>query len=214
MGLREQKKERMRRHIADTAWALIADHGFARVTVAEIARTAEVADATVFNYFATKEDLFFFRLDEYGERLIRGVADRPAGEGVTAAFRRLLLSQGGLIQQLDSDDEQALGRLRTVNRVVAESLTLQGREQISLTRTAELLAAALGGETAEERLTARVVAHGLVAVQRALILQAREAVLAGDIPAGLAERLARSAVDAFALLEQGFGDYGAQISGG
>ncbi|MFI5896195.1 TetR/AcrR family transcriptional regulator [Actinoplanes sp. NPDC051513] len=213
MGLREQKKERTRRHIADTAWVLIADHGFGRITVAEIARAADVSEATVFNYFATKEDLFFFRLDEYGERLVRGVADRPAGEGVTAAFRRLLLSQGGLIQQLDSDDEQALDRLRTVNRVVTESLTLQGREQISLTRTAELLAAALGGVTAEERLTARVVAHGLVAVQRALILQAREAALADPIPAGLADRLARSAVDAFALLEQGFGDYGVQAPG-
>ena len=41
MGLREQKKERTRRHIADTAWTLIADHGFAQVTVAEIARAAE-----------------------------------------------------------------------------------------------------------------------------------------------------------------------------
>jgi AcrR family transcriptional regulator len=209
VGLREQKKERTRRHIADTAWTLIADHGFARVTVAEIARTAEVSEATVFNYFATKEDLFFFRLDEYGEGLIRGVAERPAGEGVTAAFRRLLLAQGGLIEQLDNDDPHVLDRLRTVNRVVAESLILQGREQISFTRTAELLAASLGGTTAEGRLTARVVAHALIAVQRALVLQVREAVLADEIPAGLADRLAQSVVDAFALLEQGFGDYGA-----
>jgi AcrR family transcriptional regulator len=209
MGLREQKKERTRRHIADTAWALIADRGFGRVTVAEIARAAEVSEATVFNYFATKEDLFFFRLDEYGERLVRGVADRPAGEGVTAAFQRLLLTQGGLIEQLDSDDRHVLDRLRTVNLVVAESLVLQGREQISLTRTAELLAAALGGATAEERLTARVVAHALIAVQRALVLQVREAVLANEIPAGLADELAQSAVNAFALLEQGFGNYGA-----
>src|SRR4029450_4131795 len=119
MGLREQKKERTRQHIADTAWALIADHGFARVTVAEIARTAQVAEATVFNYFATKEDLFFFRLDELGERLVQGVLDRPAGESVTAAYRRMLLAQGGLVRQLDGDP-QALDRLRTVNRVVAE----------------------------------------------------------------------------------------------
>ena len=207
MGLREQKKERTRQHIADTAWALIADHGFARVTVAEIARAAEVSEATVFNYFATKEDLFFFRLDEYGERLVRGVADRPPGEGVTAAFRRLLLAQGGLVQQLDDGDPQALDRLRTVNRVVAESPALQGREQVSLTRTAELLATTLDGTTDEERLTARVVAHALVAVQRALVQQVREAVLAGETVPGLAGRLRRSAVDAFALIERGFGDY-------
>jgi AcrR family transcriptional regulator len=204
VGLREQKKERTRQHIADTAWALIADHGFARVTVAEIARAAEVAEATVFNYFATKEDVFFFRLDEYGERLVRAVLDRPAGESVPAAFRRVLLTQGGLVQQLEGGDPQALDRLRTVNRVVAESPALQGREQISLTRTAERLAAGLGGD-----MTARVVAHALVAVQRALVLQVREAVLGDELPPGLAARLARSATDAFTLLERGFGDYGA-----
>ncbi|MEV6849125.1 helix-turn-helix domain-containing protein [Actinoplanes sp. NPDC051411] len=208
MGLREQKRERTRRQIADTAWTLIADQGFGQVTVAAIARAAEVSEATVFNYFATKEDLFLFRLDEYGERLVRGVTDRPAGEGVAAAFRRLLLDQGGLVEQLDSGDRQALDRLRTVNRVVAESPALRAREQISLTRTAELLAAALGGDTAEERLTARVVAHALIGVQRALVFEVRDAVLAGEIPAGFAERLRRSVTGAVALLEQGFGAYG------
>lgn len=210
MGLREQKKERTRRRIADTAWGLIADHGFARVTVAEIARAAEVSEATVFNYFATKEDLFFFRLDEYGETLVRGVVDRPAGESVPAAFRRLLLADGGLVGSLDSGDRQALDRLRTVNRVVAESPALQAREQVSLARTAELLAAALGGDTPEERLTARVVAHALIAVQRALVLTVREAVLADEIPAGLAARLERSTVEASTLLEHGFAGYGAR----
>jgi AcrR family transcriptional regulator len=203
MGLREQKRERTRQQIADTAWTLIADQGFGQVTVAAIARAAEVSEATVFNYFATKEDLFLFRLDEYGEQLVRGVTDRPAGEGVAAAFRRLLLDQSGLVEQLDSGDRQALDRLRTVNRVVAESPALQAREQISLTRTAELLAAALGGGT-----TARVVAHALIGVQRALVFEVRDAVLAGEIPAGLAERLRRSATDAVGLLEQGFGAYG------
>jgi len=209
VGLREQKKERTRRHIADTAWTLMADHGFGRVTVAEIARAAEVSEATVFNYFATKEDLFFFRLDEYGEHLVRGVVERPAGEAVTAAFQRLLLTEGGLVELVDTGDRQALDRLRTVNRVVAQSPALQGREQISFTRTAELLAVGLGGDSPEERLTARVVAHALIGVQRALVLRVREAVLADEIPAGLADRLARSAADAFAMLERGFGGYGA-----
>ncbi|MCY1145417.1 helix-turn-helix domain containing protein [Actinoplanes sp. Pm04-4] len=212
MGLREQKKERTRRHIADTAWELIADNGFARVTVAEIARAAQVAEATVFNYFATKEDLFFFRLDEYGESLVRGVAGRPPGEAAPAAFHRLLLAEGGLVGQLDSGDSQALDRLRTVNRVVAESPALQAREQVSFTRTAELLAATLGGDTLQEQVAARVVAHGLIAVQRALVLQVREAVLADEIPPGFASQLAESAAHAFALLENGLAGYGTRDS--
>ena len=59
MGLRELKKEQTRQHIADTAWQLFIDRGFDQVSVAEVARAAQVAEATVFNYFPSKEDLFY-----------------------------------------------------------------------------------------------------------------------------------------------------------
>jgi AcrR family transcriptional regulator len=212
MGLREEKKQRTRRVIADTAWTLFADRGFDRVTVAQVADAAHVCEATVFNYFDSKEDLFFDRLDQYGHDLVAAVADRPPEESVLAAFRRLLLAPRGLLGQLDSADPRALDRLRTVNRVIAGSPALQAREQVSLTRIgdalAELLVAATPGSTSE-RLTARVVAHTLIAVQRSLVLLVREAVLAGEGPPGLGEQVARRGSDAFALLQRGLGDYGA-----
>jgi AcrR family transcriptional regulator len=46
MGLRELKKARTRALIADTAWRLFADRGFDNITVAKIAREAQVAEAT------------------------------------------------------------------------------------------------------------------------------------------------------------------------
>src|SRR5215472_15632838 len=102
MGLRELKKEQTRQHIADTAFRLFTDRGFDRVTVAEIAREAQVAEATVFNYFATKEDLFYWRLEAFGARLTDAVRDRPAGEPALAAFRRALLTQHqGLLAEVE-----------------------------------------------------------------------------------------------------------------
>jgi AcrR family transcriptional regulator len=58
-GLRERKKQRTRELIAETARELFVERGFERVTVAEIARSSEVSEKTVFNYFPTKEDLVF-----------------------------------------------------------------------------------------------------------------------------------------------------------
>ena len=79
MGLRELKKEQTRQLIADTAWRLFADRGFDNVTVAEIAREAQVAEATVFNYFRSKEDLFYSRFEAFSARLADAVRDRDIG---------------------------------------------------------------------------------------------------------------------------------------
>ena len=48
-GLRERKKQQTRQLIADSARGLFADRGFDAVTVAQIARAANVSEVTVFN---------------------------------------------------------------------------------------------------------------------------------------------------------------------
>ena len=56
LGRRERKKQQMREHIAETARRLFGERGFEGITVAEVAREADVAEQTVYNYFPTKED--------------------------------------------------------------------------------------------------------------------------------------------------------------
>src|SRR3954471_13588218 len=65
VGLRERKKEQTRERIAQVARDLFLARGFENVTVAEVARAAEVAQKTVFNYFPTKEDLFYWRMETF-----------------------------------------------------------------------------------------------------------------------------------------------------
>jgi AcrR family transcriptional regulator len=215
MGLRERKKAQTRQLIADTAWRLFADRGFERVTVAEVAREAEVAVATVFNYFPTKEDLFFFPLEAFGAGLVEAVAGRTAGEPALAAFRRRLVGAGGLLAQVEAGDDQALERLRTMNRVIAASPALQAREQQAFTSTAAALADRLAADTgaAPGDLEAQVAANALVGVQRALVGYTRRRVLAEEQPAGLAADVRALAERAFALLEDGLGGYAARPAG-
>jgi AcrR family transcriptional regulator len=209
MGLRERKKEQTRRLIAETAWRLFADRGFEQVTVAEVAREAEVAVATVFNYFPTKEDLFFFRLEAFGADLVDAIGTRPVEEPALLAFRRHLLESGGLLSQVEAGDLRALERLRTVNRVIAASPALQAREQRAFARTAEALAALLAADTGAppDDHDAQVVANALVGVQRALVDYTRRRVLSDEEPARLAADVRAIAQRAFALLEHGLGGY-------
>src|SRR5215204_5182492 len=215
MALRQENKKRTREAIADTAWALFADRGFDAVTVADVARAAHVSQATVFNYFRTKEDLFFFRLEAFGEHLVAAVVERPARESVLDAVRRVLLQPGGLLAQVDAGDQQARDRLHTVHRVINESSALQARETISLTRTADLLAAHLLAESGRPnnlgaRVDAQVVAHALLAIQRALVGIVRDIVLAGAVPPSFSAQLAEIGADAFTLLADGIEHYGSQ----
>src|SRR6187431_2329121 len=116
LGLRERKKRKTRELIAETARQLFAERGFEQVTVTEIAREAEVSPATVFNYFPTKEDLFYSRLEAFEDELLTAIRERAPGESVLQAFGRFVLSQHGLLA-----DDDATAQLRTVTRVITAS---------------------------------------------------------------------------------------------
>ena len=183
------------------------------MTVADVARAAGVSEATVFNYFGSKEDLFFFRLESHGQRLIDAVAGRPDGVSVLDAFRGFLFGDtGGLVARVDAGDRRALDRLRTVNRVIGGSPTLIARESRSLSQTADALAAELqrepGSDDPKTRSEAAVVAHALIGVQRMLVAQVREIVLGGKGPVALTREVQAAGEAACALLSRGLASYG------
>jgi AcrR family transcriptional regulator len=210
-GLRERKKARTRLAISDVATALFAEHGFERVTVAQIAAAADVSVKTIFNYFATKEDLFFDRAEELFAALVTAIRERAAGTTVIGALHalfaehRMPFARDGWSSLRDPEGyeryrafvatEHASPALRTRRLVITAEW---GR------RLAPVLAAELGLPPEDER--AQVMA-GMLVVAIAL----REPVLAGAVleraaPAEVERRVRATVDEAFGRLARAFAD--------
>jgi AcrR family transcriptional regulator len=205
LGLRERKKQRTRQHIADTARQLFAERGFERVTIAEIAREAEVAPATVFNYFPTKEDLFYSRLEVFEEQLLTAIRVRQPGQSILAAFAAFLLDQGGVLAM---DAPEATRQVQTITRVITESPALLARERQVFDRYARSLAALIAEETDAGDLTCQAIANSLLGLHRALIDHVRELALAGASAARIRRSVRSEAERAIAQLDRGLADFG------
>lgn len=207
-GLRERKKEQTRRLLADTARRLFAERGFEQVSVAEIAREADVSEATVFNYFPTKEDLVYSGLEAFETELLDAVRNRAAGESVLEAFGRFVLQARGF---LASRDARAAAALLEISRMIAESPALLAREQQILARYTDSLAELIAAEThaADDDPRPAVVAATLIGLHRALIEHVRRELLAGnrDLPQ-IARSTKTAGRKALALLQAGLDDYG------
>jgi AcrR family transcriptional regulator len=202
LGLRERKKQQTRQLIADTARGLFAERGFDNVTVAEIARTADVADKTVFNYFPTKEDLVFSGMESFEAQLLDAIRERKPGESVLTAFGRFVGKPRGLLGEKDPD---AAERLAQVTRVITESPALLAREQQIFARYTASLAALIAAETGAGAgdIEPWVAANAMMGAHRALLDYARRGIVAGTPNPRLARDVGAQAKKALTLLEHG-----------
>jgi AcrR family transcriptional regulator len=196
MGLRETKKLATRQQLADVAMRLFVARGFERVTVAEVAAEAGVSEKTVFNYFPTKEDLFFDEVPERARVLAETIRGRPPGESVVAALRRLQVSECGRL---------CSPGFATFARIIEESPALQAKELEVMSLFAQAVADALVEEGVDER-DARIAAGLLVSVHRQFFRAARAQALAGRHGPAAVRRLRGDLERAYALLEHGLGD--------
>jgi AcrR family transcriptional regulator len=205
-GLRERKKEQTRQLIAETARRLFSERGFERVTVAEIARAAEVSEQTVFNYFGTKEDLVFWRLESFEEELLATIRERAPGESVLIAFRRFVTAQRGLLGKTDPEARELLTAL---TRMITESPALLAREEQIFAGYTASLAALIAAERGADAgdVEPWVAANALMGVHRALVRYTRRRIVEGARHPRLAREVRAQADAAFTRVEQGLGDY-------
>jgi AcrR family transcriptional regulator len=147
-SLRERKKRRTRATLAANAQRLFRERGFDRVTVAEIAESADVSVKTLFVYFGSKEDLVFADefdlLDQIRERL----ATRSAGTTACSAIRELAHE---LAAQPKDDDEGVVA----FARLIGDHPALHSRLQLMWETYEQALAETLAAEDGTDPLDAR-----------------------------------------------------------
>ena len=204
-GLRERKKEQTRALIADTARRLFAERGFDQVPVAEVARAADVSVGTVFNYFPTKEDLVYGRLEAFEEQMLDALRDRSPGESIVDALGRFLLEPRGLLASENQGDADFLIAL---TRMIAESPALLAREREVYERYTQSLAEQIAREmnAGPDDAEPWVIANALIGVHRALIDTARRGVLAGTPNRRVAREVREQGRHALARLRDGLAD--------
>jgi AcrR family transcriptional regulator len=205
-GLRERKKQQTRQVIADTARRLFSQRGFDGVTVAQVAREADVSEATVFNYFPSKEDLFYSGLEAFQDQLLSAIREREPGVSVLAAFARFVLIPRGILSTKDPD---AVERFAATTRLIEESPALLAREQQIFNGYTAALAELIAEETRAKSgdIEPWVVANALMGVHRALVRYARREILAGTRNPRLLRQVRAEGKRALAALEHGLGDY-------
>jgi len=197
MGLREAKKLRTRQEIADQAMKLFAQRGFDAVTVAEVASAAGISEKTVYNYFPTKEDLFFDEVPAREAALVSTITGRQEGESILTALRRL---QAAECPRLSSPG------FATFARIIEESTAIQAKELEVMARFVHVLTGTLQAELGIDERDARIAAGLLVSIHRQLFRAARKQALAGKHGPSATRRLRGDLDRAYHLLEHGLSE--------
>jgi AcrR family transcriptional regulator len=207
-GLRERKKRQTRETIAEAAMALFVEHGFDAVTVADVARAADVSEKTVFNYFPAKEDLVALRGEERRAALIEAIRERPPGASIVDPFRAATLAF------VDSVEHGRVDAIVAMPRLVMGSRALRDRLLLGWEEEAAELAPVIAEETgaADGDLVPAVMARTLAWTHRIVFRAAFQRLLAGEDQRVVAADLRDQAHRAYEALERGLAGYGAKAS--
>jgi AcrR family transcriptional regulator len=184
LGLRERKKARTRHLIAAVAARLFAEHGYEQVSVSDIAREAEVAEQTVYNYFQTKEQLVTDRDQQISDRMVDLIKTRAPGVSAAAAVRDFVLASVDAIPRISREMWRGeLGYLAAVSPTI-HRLSLEMAD-----RQADAIAAAIRETTPVPAEVAKLQGIALAGIFQIIITEAGQRTLNGQSQQQIADEL-------------------------
>ncbi len=173
VGRRDRKKLATRQALRNAALQLVAERGFANVTVEDIAEAADVATRTFFNYFPTKESAVIGAHPERVEQMRVSLLARPVRESSLKALGSVLVEYAGRIDE--EFDDLGEGKEAWFQRFSAarEDPDLLGAYTAHMAEVEQALVAAmaerLGTDPYHDPYPALVVATALAATRVAAL---------------------------------------------
>ena len=184
IGLRQRKKARTRRVIADAAAQLFAERGYEQVAVSDVAREAEVSEQTVYNYFPTKQHLVTDYDQEAQDQFSRLIRTRAPGTTPAAAIREFALDVVEGIRRVPAEQWRGeLGYLAAISPAV-HRLALEMSD-----RQAAAIATAISETGAVTPVMARLQGIALAGVFQIIISEAGRRTREGQSQDQIADEL-------------------------
>jgi len=179
-GARRRASGDLRPRILDAAAAEFGERGYAAAATRSIARRAGIAEGTLFNYFATKQDLFVSSIARIVLDPLPGLLAGPTGD-YEVVVRRLIADRLALWER-HAGLLKALLAEALFRREVAEAV----RRRVFEPALAELVAylERCMDEGHMRRADARAAALALVALVMGAGIQREVARVAGGPPLG------------------------------
>jgi AcrR family transcriptional regulator len=198
-GLRERKKLETRRALAKTAAKLFRSHGYVNVRMIDIARAADVAEQTLYNYFPTKEHLVFDQAQEFETRILAVVLEKPKKMPLAEALRREATK---FLDELSATAGEATG----IPNAVATGPELRRVWVEMNAHHADSLTDVFLKAGMEDRASAKFLARSIVALFAVILEGVGEAAIAGKSPSAIRKRLSRSIDAITTMIDHGFSD--------
>jgi AcrR family transcriptional regulator len=199
-GLRDRKKAQTRERIADVAASLFAQHGYAAVSIVDVARAADVSDQTVYNYFPAKQDLVLDRVDEFLDLYRTAVRERGEGESPAAAVHRLVRQDIDRYRQAEPELSRGEFPAQCVASAVLRRFALEFRER----QVAAVSEAIISTCPDLEPIVATAHAAALICVVQTITDRIGASLLDGGPTESVAAEMEQSAALGFAYLDRNF----------
>ncbi len=152
------------KRVQGVALDLFEAHGFANVTVEQVASEADISAPTIYRHFGTKEGLVLW--DEHDDKLLdlashAGSEDAPMLETLTE----------GLVEAVGAVYRQERERLLRRTRLIRTDPTLERASAMELVAMRDGLAEALATSSTIDRFEAEVLAAAIIGALEVAIRQ-------------------------------------------